>query len=188
MPHRVRIRAVGAADWPGVAALEASAYRDSSLLEGRATLESRGRASPSTCLVLHLDGRLAGYVLALPYPAFRYPDLSRPERTVFRSTNLHLHDLVVAEPLRGRGLGSRLLHRLTATASAQRYRRISLIAVGGMEPFWAAHGYLTHREVELPASYGENAAYMSTALHDARAGAEATMRRKQADDRVPRPW
>ncbi len=111
MDHHLRIRAVAAADWPGVAALEATAYGDSSLLEGRAALESRGRASPSTCLVLHLDGQLAGYVLALPYPAFRYPDLSRPERTVFRSPNLHLHDLVVAEPLRGQGLGSRLLHR-----------------------------------------------------------------------------
>lgn len=179
----MRIRTISDADWPGVAALEAAAYRGSSLLEGRAALESRGSASPSTCFVLDLDDRIAGYVLALPYPAFRYPDLSRSERIVFRSRNLHLHDLVVAEHLRGRGLGSGLLRQLTAAARSQRYRRISLIAVGGMETFWAARGYLTHREVRLPPSYGDNAVYMSTALH----GPATTTRRKQADVRVPRP-
>ncbi|WP_328874473.1 GNAT family N-acetyltransferase [Streptomyces sp. NBC_00287] len=179
----MRIRTIADADWPGVAALEAAVYGGSSLLEGRAALESRGRASPSTCFVLDLDDRIAGYVLALSYPAFRYPDLGRSERNVFRSPNLHLHDLAVAEQLRGRGWGSALLRQLTVAARSQRYRRISLIAVGGMETFWSAHGYLTHREVQLPPSYGKNAVYMSTALH----GAEATTRRKQADVRVPRP-
>lgn len=164
MGHVVRIRTIADADWPGVAALEAGTYADSSLSEGRAALESRGRASPGTCFVLDLDGRIAGYVLALPYPMFRYPDLTRPEGVAFPSRNLHLHDLVIAEGLRGRGLGRRLLRRLTAVAGAGGYERMSLIAVGGMETFWRANGYRAHREVELPPSYGGNAVYMSTGL------------------------
>ena len=162
MGHVVRIRTIADPDWPGVAALEAGAYADSSLSEGRAVLESRGRASPGTCFVLDLDGRVAGYVLALPYPMFRYPDLARPEEVTFRSRNLHLHDLVIAEGLRGRGLGRRLLRHLTAVAGASGYERMSLIAVDGMETFWRANGYRAHREVELPPGYGGNAVYMST--------------------------
>ncbi|MEU6551682.1 GNAT family N-acetyltransferase [Streptomyces sp. NPDC046915] len=147
-----------------MAALEAAAYADCSLSEGQDALESRGRSSPDTCFVLELGGRIAGYVLALPYPRFRYPDLTSPEDTVFRSSNLHLHDLVVAEDLRGRGLGTRLLRRLTATAGASGFEHISLIAVGGMETYWQAHGYRPHREAGPPPGYGSDAVYMSTGL------------------------
>ncbi|MER6530164.1 GNAT family N-acetyltransferase [Streptomyces sp. NPDC001508] len=164
MGHPPRVRAIADADWPHVAALEADTYAGSSLTEGRAALESRGRASPGTCFVLDLDGRIAGYVLALPYPMFRYPDLTRPERLTHHSRNLHLHDLAVAEPLRGRGLGRRLLARLTAVAAARRYERISLVAIDGMEGFWRAHGYRTHHGVHVPPGYGEDAVYMSTGV------------------------
>lgn len=165
LPHAVvRIRPVAAADWQAVAALEAAAYADRSLSEGRAALESRGRSSPDTCFVLETGGRIAGYVLALPYPRFRCPDLNRPEDTAFRSSNLHLHDLVIAEDLRGRGLGSLLLRRLTTAAGARGFDRISLVAVGGMETYWRSHGYRTHREAALPPGYGRDAVYMSTEL------------------------
>ncbi|MFI5686883.1 GNAT family N-acetyltransferase [Streptomyces sp. NPDC051636] len=160
----MRIRPVADADWPAVAALEAAAYAHCSLSEGRSALESRGRASPGTCFVLDLGGRIAGYLLALPYPRFRCPDLARPEETVFHSRNLHLHDLVIAEDLRGRGLGTRLLQRLTAVAGAGGYGHLSLVAVGGAETYWQAHGYRAHREAGLPPGYGEDAVYMSTGV------------------------
>ncbi|MFB7494403.1 GNAT family N-acetyltransferase [Streptomyces sp. NPDC056161] len=167
--HPLRIRTVADADWPQVAALEADAYAGSSLTEGQAALESRGRISPGTCFVLDLDGRIAGYVLALPYPMFRYPDLSRPEELTFHTRNLHLHDIVVAGPLRGRGLGLRLLRHLTEVAATRRYERISLVAIDGMEGFWRAHGYRPHPEVHVPPGYGTNAVYMSTGVHASRA-------------------
>ncbi|MFC5958265.1 GNAT family N-acetyltransferase [Streptomyces pratens] len=135
-------------------------YAPAGLSEGREALESRGRASPATCFVLETGDRIAGYVLALPYPPSRYPDLERPEERSFASSHLHLHDLVVADDLRGRGLGSRLVRHLTATAR-QVYEEVSLVAVGGTESFWARHGFRPDRRVELPASYGENAVYMS---------------------------
>lgn len=164
----VRVRPVADADWPAVAALEAAAYAHRSLSEGRAALESRGRSSPDTCFVLQLGGRIAGYVLALPYPRFRHPELTRPEETVFRSRNLHLHDLVVAEHLRGRGLGARLLRHLTATAGAQGFEHISLVAVDGTEGYWQAHGYRSHREAGSPPGYGRDAVYMSTRVRTGR--------------------
>ncbi|MEU5591487.1 GNAT family N-acetyltransferase [Streptomyces sp. NPDC020298] len=151
-----------------MAALEAAAYADCSLSEGQDALESRGRSSPDTCFVLELGGRIAGYVLALPYPRFHCPDLTAPETTVFHSHNLHLHDLVVAEDLRGRGLGTRLLRHLTAAARARGFQRISLVAVGGMETYWQAHGYRPHREAGPPPGYGSEAVYMSTTLPTSR--------------------
>lgn len=160
----VQIRNITADDWNAIAALEASTYTDNALSEGRAALESRARPSPATCFVLRLDRQIAGYLLALPYPLFQYPDLNRAEKTVFRSPNLHLHDLVIAEHLRGRGLAKRLLHHLTTAAVSKTHERISLISVAGSETFWSANGYAAHRDIALPGSYGTNAVYMSKAV------------------------
>ncbi|WP_172381289.1 GNAT family N-acetyltransferase [Streptomyces sp. MNP-20] len=160
----IRIRPLARGDWDAVAALEAEAYTRLGLSEGRAALESRARASPDTCFVLD-GGRVAvGYVLALPYPLFQCPDLSHGEDTAFPSGNLHLHDLVVAEAFRGRGLARRLLRHLCATARSLTYERISLVAVGGSDTFWSARGFAAHPEVPLPDGYGDGALYMSTAL------------------------
>ncbi|WP_046729361.1 GNAT family N-acetyltransferase [Streptomyces humi] len=159
----VRIRHIDDADWDAVAALEARAYAELGLSEGKSALRSRADASPETCFVLDVGSRTAGYVLALPYPPFRYPDLGRAEEsavTARRSGNLHLHDLVVAERLRGRGLGRRLLDHLTLTAGARGFERISLIAVGHSERFWSARGFTAHPGI-APGGYGANAVYMS---------------------------
>ncbi|MGA4838233.1 GNAT family N-acetyltransferase [Streptomyces sp. G45] len=172
----LHIRPVTDHDWDGIAALEAGVYTPLGLSEGRAALESRARVSPSTCFVLTSGHRTAGYVLTLPYPAFQSPDLERAERSAFASANLHLHDLVVAEDFRGRGLARRLLRHLTATARAQRYERISLVAVAGSETFWSARGFTAHREVPLPASYGADAVYMSAPVPERQSGAGKTKR------------
>lgn len=164
MTEDVRLRRISDGDWDGIVALEAGTYGDSELSEDRAALESRGRVSPDTCFVLARGRQVVGYALALPYPPFRYPDLSRPEVTACHSRNLHLHDLVVAEKLRGRGLAKRLLGRLTATAGRRSYERISLVAVGGADTFWSANGFHPHTEVALPRSYGSDAVYMSRAV------------------------
>jgi GNAT superfamily N-acetyltransferase len=156
------IRGITEADWPQVAALEAAAYADTTLTEGEAVL--RSRASAGTCFVLDLDGRIAGYALALPYPRFRSPDLTRPERAVHGSANLHLHDLVITAPLRRRGLGTRLVQHLTDAARTRGFATMSLIALAGREPFWRANGYRPHPEAHVPAGYGSGAVYMSARL------------------------
>ncbi|MFD5543702.1 GNAT family N-acetyltransferase [Streptomyces sp. NPDC127079] len=175
----VRVRPIADADWDVIAALEARAYTRLGLTEGRAALRSRADASPDTCFVLDVGARPAGYLLALPYPPFAYPHLERTEEpatpahrhrtdphptdlhpTDLHPTNLHLHDIVVAERLRGRGLGQRLLDHLLLTARTHGFERISLIAVGRSERFWSARGFTAHPGI-APGGYGADAVYMS---------------------------
>ncbi|MCI3275124.1 GNAT family N-acetyltransferase [Streptomyces cylindrosporus] len=157
----VRIRHLADADWDAVVELESHAYAALGLSEGRAALRSRADASPETCFVLDVGGQPAGYLLALPYPPFKYPDLERSEPAGARATrNLHLHDLVVTERLRGRGLGQCLLEHLSLAAGARGFERISLIAVGRSERFWSARGFTAYPGI-APGGYGANAVYMS---------------------------
>ncbi|MFF4117041.1 GNAT family N-acetyltransferase [Streptomyces sp. NPDC001714] len=160
----VRIRHITDADWDAITAMESRAYAELGLTEGRAALRSRADASPETCFVLDVGSEPAGYVLALPYPPFRYPDLERAEEAAAvpsrPARNLHLHDLVVAERLRGRGLGQRLLTHLTLIAGARGFERISLIAVGRSRPFWSTRGFTAYPGIS-PGGYGANAVYMS---------------------------
>jgi GNAT superfamily N-acetyltransferase len=164
MNDNVGIRRISDADWGGIVALEAGAYTALGLSEDRAALESKVRASPTTCFALDVERRLAGYLLALPYPMSEIPDLARREEVAFRSRNLHLHDLVIAEDLRGRGLGRRLLHHLTERARLQGYEQISLVAVGGSQTFWSANGFADRPGVVNSESYGPTSTYMSRAL------------------------
>ncbi|MFD4596867.1 GNAT family N-acetyltransferase [Streptomyces sp. NPDC058464] len=176
----VRVRHITDADWDAIAAMESRAYAELGLSEDLAALRSRADASPETCFVLDVGPQPAGYVLALPYPPFGYPDLERAEESpdfARHPRNLHLHDIVVAERLRGRGLGQRLLNHLTLTAGSRGFERISLIAVGRSEPFWSARGFTAYPGIS-PDGYGANAVYMS------RATAEST---KRDDVRVPCP-
>ncbi|MFB7475751.1 GNAT family N-acetyltransferase [Kitasatospora sp. NPDC056184] len=159
------VRPVAEPDWAEIVPLEARAYADSGLSEGGEALRSRHRAAPDCCFTVEHKGEFGGYLLALPYPLGHSPDLGRAESPATRaSTNLHAHDLVVTERLRGHGLAPRLLAFLADTARARGYATVSLVAVRGSEVLWAPLGYRPHPEVDLPASYGERAVYMSMPL------------------------
>lgn len=184
MTWNVRIRRMADDDWEDVVGLETRAYAALGLSEGRAALESKARVSPATCFALDLipgpgadpgaGARLAGYLLALPYPERSYPGLARREEAAVPSRNLHLHDLVIAEDVRGRGLGKRLLGRLTASAPGQGYEQISLIAVGGSHTFWSASGFTARDGVEAPRGYGPGSVYMTMALPSGQAEGDRT--------------
>ncbi|MDT0614123.1 GNAT family N-acetyltransferase [Streptomyces lancefieldiae] len=168
-----RIRLLQDEDWDDVVALEALAYAASGLSEGREALRSRHRVSPSTCFVLEHAGAFGGYLLALPYPLFRCPDLSLSEESAARpgdrEGNLHIHDLVIAERVRGRGMAPRMQRHLEEVGRRARHRSLSLVAVHGSRPLWARLGYRTRPEVALPASYGAEAVYMTKSLEPAAA-------------------
>ncbi|WP_186779476.1 GNAT family N-acetyltransferase [Streptomyces salinarius] len=174
MTDPVRVRPLADGDWDAVVTLERDAYTGLGLSEGRAALQSRAAVSPDTCFVVDVGARTAGYVLALPYPPHQYPDLARPEGppeeppegppgepSAFRPGNLHLHDIVVAPGLRRQGLARHLLRHLTGTARARGDQRISLVAVGGTEPFWSARGFVPEPGVVPGDAYGGGAVYMS---------------------------
>ena len=185
----VRIRPITDADWDAIVAMESRTYADLGLSEGRAALRSRADASPDTCFVLDVGARPAGYLLALPYPPSAYPDLERAEEAEPSPSsapgNLHLHDIVVVERLRGRGWGRRLLDHLTVTAGALGFERISLIAVGCSEPFWSARGFSPCPGI-VPAGYGAHAVYMSKAVSPARPQAMAQAMSQAMSQATPR--
>ncbi|MFE7574201.1 GNAT family N-acetyltransferase [Streptomyces sp. NPDC057521] len=159
-----RIRPIEADDWDTITELESHAYAERGLSEDRGVLQSRASASPATSFVLDAGERVGGYLLALSYPRFRFPDPDVQESEVFSSSNLHLHDLVIGSESRNRGWATRMVRHLTDAARALRYERISLIAVSGTAGFWSRHGYRPHPEVALPDGYGPDALYMSRAL------------------------
>ncbi|MFJ3711379.1 MULTISPECIES: GNAT family N-acetyltransferase [unclassified Streptomyces] len=162
-----RLRLLREEDWDEVVVLEERAYAASGLSEGEAALRSRHRASPSTCFVLEDAGGFGGYLLALPYPLFRCPDLSLAEERAAQGSNLHLHDLVIAERARGRGLAGLMQQHLEETGRAARYRTLSLVAVHGSQVLWTTLGYRARPEIGLPASYGAEAVYMAKPLEHA---------------------
>ncbi|MEU9948680.1 GNAT family N-acetyltransferase [Streptomyces sp. NPDC047939] len=159
-----RIRLLQEEDWGELVALEQRAYAASGLSEGETALRSRHRASPSTCFVLEHAGGFGGYLLALSYPLFRCPDLSLAEEGEVQGSNLHLHDLVIAERARGRGLAHRMHQHLEEAGRTTPYRTLSLVAVHGSQALWAALSYRARPHIGLPASYGAEAVYMTKPL------------------------
>ncbi|MFJ3789590.1 GNAT family N-acetyltransferase [Kitasatospora sp. NPDC090091] len=164
MSEDIAFRLLAEGDWDAVVELEHDAYAADGLSEGREALQSRARPSPGTCYVLEHRGRVRGYVLSLPYPLFRCPDLTRAEEGGHDSRNLHLHDLVIAEELRGRDVALRFVRHVRAEAQRQGFERISVVAVRRTDVLLAMLGYRTHREVAVPACYGPRAVYMSMAI------------------------
>jgi ornithine decarboxylase len=158
----VWIRSAGAHDWPAIGCLESETYGEKDLSEGLEKL--RSRAHPATSFVLDAGDRIGGYLLALPYPRFRFPDLSLPEAATVQSSNLHLHDIVIGADFRGRGWGRSLVRQLTRTARSLSYECISLVSVGGTAGFWLSQGFRPHPEVAVSGSYGPDAVYMSRNL------------------------
>lgn len=168
MDYRLRARNIAGEDWDGIAELEAETYAASGLSEGEAALRSKCLVSPSTCFALDFGPKIVGYLIALPYPMGRYPDLNWIEEANHLSPNLHLHDLVISAGFRGRGLAKYLLHHLTSKAGSEGFEQISLIAVGGSAAFWSANGYRVNDGIAIPSGYGPDAVYMSKALHGGR--------------------
>ncbi|MBD0689122.1 GNAT family N-acetyltransferase [Streptomyces sp. CBMA123] len=162
MSEDLRIRRLADDDWDAVVALEHDAYAADGLSEGREALQSRARSSPGTCFVLEQRGVVRGYLLSLPYPPLRCPDLTRPEETAYASTNLHVHDLVIAEDLRGRDVALDIMRHFRAQAEESGFERISMVAVRGADILLRLLGYRAHREVAVPDCYGRRAVYMST--------------------------
>jgi ornithine decarboxylase len=161
-----RVRPIAADDWNAIVALEGDAYAAKGVSESRAVLESRARISPSTSFVLDASEGIGGYLLAMPYPPFRFPDLSQAENTRHRSSNLHLHDIVIGDEFRGLGWAKLMLRHLADTARSFRYEQISLVAVEGTMDFWSARGFRAYPGVPVPTGYGPNAVYMSRGITD----------------------
>ncbi|MEU6234333.1 GNAT family N-acetyltransferase [Kitasatospora sp. NPDC047058] len=161
-------RRLAEADWDTVVELEAAAYAADGLSEGGASLRARGRSSPDTCYVVEHGGRVIGYLLSLPYPLYRCPELGTVEPAAPPADdpprNLHVHDLVIAEEWRSRDVALRFMRHLREEARGGGFERISMVAVRRSDILLGMLGYRRHREVAVPACYGGRAVYMSMAV------------------------
>jgi ornithine decarboxylase len=158
------IRPLVESDWSRVAAIEAATYRDLGLSEGPAAL--RSRAGAGTSFVLEADEVVVGYVLALPYPYGRIPDLAAPGPIPARVADLHLHDMAVAAEYRRAGLGTRLACHLLTVARDLGYERVSLVALDGRAAFWGRQRFARQPSVPAPDGYGPGATYLSLRFDD----------------------
>lgn len=161
------VRPIAGTDWTAVGSLEERAYAPLGLSEGTANLRGRAEASPGTCFVLDLGGVVAGYVVALPYPRFRFPHLHASQAladTPPAGGNLLLHDLTVADEFRGRGWGTQLAGHLTVVARSSRFTSMSLVAVGGSHHWWRTLGFQACHGIAAPDGYGPGALVMTRSL------------------------
>lgn len=107
--------------------------------------------APETCFVL--AGReIQGYLIAHPWSG-PPPALDTLLGALPAPDHLYLHDLALAQAVRGQGHPQAILARLPGP--------IALIAVGGTAPFWQSQGFApVPISAAKLASYGAGAVYM----------------------------
>ncbi|PYC72070.1 GNAT family N-acetyltransferase [Streptomyces tateyamensis] len=156
------IRLLQEQDWPRIHELEAQAYAELGLSEDPQALRSRAAASPATNFVVVDGERVVGYLLTLPYPAGRFPDLARGEAAAHdERANLHLHDIVIDRRYQVRGLPEQLLAVISAAAAALGFEQLSMVSLRRSRRRWTRMGFVEQPEVAVPASYGEGAGYLT---------------------------
>ncbi len=169
-----RLRPLAAADLPAVAALQDAVYLPL-YREPAEILGSRLEVAPTCCWGAFGDeGGLMAYILSHPWPAATPPAIGTRLRPPPPGDNWFVHDLAIAEPARGLGLGRLLLRRGADSALALGLVRGDLIAVQGAGGFWARMGYADPPDLspalsDKVAAYGPDARYMTSRLAGLRA-------------------
>lgn len=154
------IRPLRPEDIPEVLALQAAAYSPTYHEAAPAFLSRliRGRGLPIQARTA--EGRMAGYLFAHPWGGRGVPALGRPLPDFQWADRLFLHDLTVASPWRGLGLGHRLLAALLAQAQALGLAEVGLVAVAGAARYWSGLGFAPAVGTEPLVGYGEGAVPM----------------------------
>lgn len=128
--------------------------------ESRACFAERLALAPETCLVLAHGGRVAGYLIAYPWPLGAIPPLDTllGELPADRDA-WYLHDLALLPEARGGGSAREGLNHLLARVDAP----VGLVSVNDSAAFWQRNGFLPRESPTLRAklaSYGPHAHYM----------------------------
>ncbi|MEN2710946.1 GNAT family N-acetyltransferase [Sphingomonas sp. NPDC092331] len=158
MQDSLQWRPMTADDLDGVVAVARIAFPDHP--EGRACFVERLALAPATCFVLAGKGRVAGYLIAYPWPLEAIPPLDTllgalPETR----DSWYLHDLALLPEARGGGNARAGLDLLFGGIDAP----IALVSVNESAAFWAAQGFAPIDSPALRAklaSYGPHARYM----------------------------
>lgn len=135
--------------------------------EDDAVAAERLALAPRWCRVLDEGGALAGYIIAHPGRVGDPPHLDAllgalPDR----ADCLHVHDVVVAPHLRGRGFAEAGVRELLGQARGE-FVRAALISIAGRDAYWSRLGFLIRERPDLApvlSSYDAGARYMIAEL------------------------
>ncbi len=160
------------ADLAAVSGIAAAVHVD--YPEDAAVFAERLTMYPQGCYVLaETDGagaRIAGYLISHPWQFAQPPALNAMLGALpSPATTYYIHDIALLPVARGSGAAAAIVALLIRHA-ATIADNISLVAVGGTSPFWAAQRFARRADPALAAklaSYGGDACYMSRALADA---------------------
>jgi ribosomal protein S18 acetylase RimI-like enzyme len=155
------IRPLIAADVGHVCDLQQLAYTEN-YLESAESFATKIAVGPETCFGAWIDGRLVGYLVAVP--------LARDEPLSLNSTHiqptpmdeakvLYIHDLAVHPERRRTGLGDVLLVHLYDSATRYGIDAYSLVAVQNSVPYWSLRGFQIDKNLPVN-GYGPEAVRM----------------------------
>lgn len=165
----IDIRPLQAHDLQAVLEIQGFCH-DASRIESARSFDAKRLASPASCLIASLDGRPAGYLVAIPVKAGQPPPLNGNSCPVPPDADaLYLHDLAVHPDARGAGVGEALVQAFFHAARRSNLSQACLIAVNSSAAFWQRQGFRRARVDDAKAgglaSYGEGAQYMSCSLN-----------------------
>ena len=133
----------------------------------------RFQLAPGWCFVLEDDARgFAGYAVCHPWGGSLPPALDCLIGKIPSSADrLHIHDVVLIEAMRGRGLTTPLLDVVCKQAARHRIAEATLIAVGRAQAFWTRQGFTPDPDPNCLAfvetSYGASCVPMRRRLTEA---------------------
>lgn len=131
------------------------------LLETLDVQTSRRELFPEGCFVLEAEGKVLGYVFSHPVKANTPPELNVPPPLITsQNTQLYLHDLVVAQEMRGNGQARAGVEKVLEVAL--KFESVSLISVYCTQIFWGRFGFsaIDISATEKLVGYGKGATFM----------------------------
>ena len=156
------IRPLIAADVIHILELQQLAYAGY-FLESAESFEVKIAAGPETCFGAWFDGRLVGYLVAIPLACDEPLSLNSTHiqpTPMDEAQVLYIHDLAIHPERRKTGLGSVLLVHLYESATRYGIEAYSLVAVQNSSGYWAQRGF-TPQEGPPAIGYGPEAVRMS---------------------------
>ena len=150
------------ADLPAVAALADRLHPHHP--ESPAVFAERLALAPAGCRVLSAGNGLLGYTISHPWTGEGPPPLDALLGALpARPGAWHIHDVALDPAGRGAGHAAAVLRALLA---AQSLPRATLVAIPGMEAYWARHGFQDAPVADIAAlaSYGAGARFMARAV------------------------
>lgn len=164
MRKAVQVRTMAEQDIEAVLGIQDRCYT-AIIPESGQSLRAKLDAARTTCFVAACEGRVVGYLMALPWEAANPPRLNAQScRLPATPDCLYLHDLAVAPEARRSGAARALLDACFAKLRELGLGRVCLIAVQDSAEYWERHGFRTVAPSGLLqgrlATYGDGARYM----------------------------